>query len=237
MSRLYAATAALRRGHLRPSDFVRVTDADMIIMKSKPFLPVPGADVDIYNGRCCLGHASHVVEGRRCRQYPMHSVGMSAGMWSALFPLNGAGDDGADVDVGRFVLGLAKAHFGYDPMASPREGGGTVRHGQRRLWFMDQLLLGCAIDGAIERGYNVTLSPIPGKRFDRMKGPIRNGYVDVHLPRFRLDLAEHRAWMDRLVNETVVLADRYKDRYARYTEEWLRLRSEKAKAAAPPPAL
>jgi hypothetical protein len=238
MSRLYAATVALRRGYLRPGDYVRVTDADMMILRPGPFLPVPGADVDVYDGRCCLGRASRIADGRTCRQYPMHSVGMSAGTWSRLFPVNGTaagederGADGADVDVGRFVLALAKHHFGYDPSAAPGDGGGSVRHGQRRLWFMDQLLLGCTIDGAIERGYNVTLSPTCGKRFALMIGPIQDG-LDVHLPRFSLDLEEHRAWMGRLVNETAVLADRYKDRLARYTEGWLRLRSGGAAAGS-----
>jgi hypothetical protein len=214
ISRLYIGSIVRE---LHPDAFLRVTDADVMIMGAESFRPVPGADIDIFNGNCCLQFTS-VVGGRTCHQYPMHSVGMSVMQWRRLFPM--APTISKATDVTDFVLGLAKKHFAYQASA-PSD---IVLHGQNTFWSMDQTLLGCAVDEARERGYNVSLSPFPGQRLHvGAMHEIRNGYADVHLASFNLDM--HRRWMDQLVNQTVVLTE-YKDAYALYTEEWLKLKSE-----------
>ena len=57
--------------------FIRITDADMMILDRNPFLPPmqsSGVDIDIFNGLCC---------GKR--MYPMHSVGKKTRIWRELF--------------------------------------------------------------------------------------------------------------------------------------------------------
>ena len=204
-----------------PDDaWLRISDADMMIMEASPFLPPRrGIDIDIFNGRCCLGenvviksdvaeNATETNHRRSCNQYPMHSVGMKVSLWRELFALPCKGDDIKDC-----VLSGISSHvhnlFGFP------YGPATVRHGDSR-WSMDQVLLGCTIDDAVDAGYTLNLAPGPKARI-HIGDALVGKHTDAHLAGFRLDNNFHDRWFQSFVMEA---GDLGRGTYRYYINSW-----------------
>ena len=195
IARLYVASFV---PSLRPNDYVRVTDADMFIFQPGPFLPPGpnnGRDIDIFNGKCCLRSVQQ-VGNRTCRHYPMHSVGMTAQKWRSVFPVPSSikGTSG----IVSHILSIAVEKYGLS-FESMLHGG--------KDWSIDQLLLGCNIDEAVEKyGYTLTLSPGSRRRIhvgDNVQATtISQTADDCHLAKFNLKV--HGSWLRGLVDKTNV---------------------------------
>ena len=65
--------AAAHMFSLTDDAYLRLSDADMLCADVQRFRAFPGASAHVYNGGCCGKH-----------QYPMHSMGMRAGLWKAI---------------------------------------------------------------------------------------------------------------------------------------------------------
>jgi hypothetical protein len=209
MSRLFGATVV---PDLHEESFLRVTDADMMILNPIPFEPPDDnkTDITILNGRCCLG--SHPVgnSGRKCNMYPMHSVGMKVGLWRKLFPLTFAPPGATDPD-----SMLSHLNAMIDSIFPDFKNQAHTQHGGAN-WFMDQIALGCTVDIAIDAGYNVELADGPRDRL-HINQEIWKPYTDVHLAGFKLK--EHWWWLDNLVDNSIVLMGN-RQKYRWYTSAW-----------------
>eukprot|EP01083_Nonionella_stella_P174597 605712_1 len=210
MSRLFAAHMVQGR-YLHNESFLRTTDSDMMIFKGEPFdRPNAGIDIDIFNGFCCIGK-NHLADGRTCNQYPMHSVGMKAGLWKSLFPIS-YGD--GTITVLDHMTSIIQSTF---------DNESFVKHGGKG-WFMDQILLGCTIDEAIKNGINMTRGPsrrsVGKSRLHYAGDPLSGleNHADAHL--FGFNLESHQEWFLKLVNDTSIF-EGHRENVRRYHEAWM----------------
>ena len=144
--------------------------------------------------------------------YPMHSVGMKASLWRKFFPLmsnNPAQNRPSPEALVSQINSLVQKSF------SVNKTEGKVVHGSKN-WFMDQLILGCTIDRAIDEGYKVHLADGPRSRLHINK-KVWNAYTDVHLAKFRL--SKDGSWLDDLVENSIVLMRHWQD-YKDYKQKW-----------------
>lgn len=213
--------------------YVRLTDADMMILDPAPFLPPrdPSIAIDIFNGR---GAMEEKEKKWRCNEYPMHSVGMRVGLWRELF--GSWTPNTTRAVVGPSASDWATFTFADDVVAKLREmfhfdgdgGGHGVTHHGGKYWSMDQLALGCSVDEAMKRGMKVNLAPrpidsrvqlsisgLPEHRQVRRRSVRGQNLIDAHLADFRLEA--HEEWLEKFVRERGVFGYR-KDRIDLFTE-------------------
>lgn len=193
--------------HLVPElhldSWLRITDADMWIADARPFANAnSSADiVDVYNGNCCRGGQPTLLsDGRSCHQYPIHSVGMRVGLWLKLFPVTSSeAEEGTPTTSTSLVgtdevLSAISRAFSLFPYWKPNA---QIRHGRGSQWYMDQILLGCQVDGAAKNGIVHAITTGPMQRRLHIPSTRLKKVVDLHLARFRLD--DHDAWLLELV--------------------------------------
>jgi len=210
MSRLFGSALV---PELSDDAFLRVTDADMFVGDPEPFLPSENNTIiDIYNGNCCRQATD--VNNKTCKQYPMHSVGMRVALWRKLFPLNkevstNTGNEEISLAVLAHTMALAN-EFGYKRK--------RPRHGDDQ-WFLDQLLLGCVIDSALNA--TVHVAPGPGNHRVHVNDASPSGlhkYVDAHLAGFQL--ARHVQWLRNFASATGSLGNFSLRQYDDYFLAW-----------------
>ena len=231
--RIYATTILSQ--HLHDEAFVRITDVDIFLFNPIPFEPPSSAskdstsnniDITIYNGKCCLGNNSIVMDGtkqRFCNQYPMHSIGMKVKLWKELFPLSSKTLPLSSVSSplqiqqdynDQYVLEIDKILDKSFPGYSSR----FIMHGDDKYWYMDQILMGCVIDDVISDGrYRVELQD---QELDRLHVgmTIFDLYVEAHLSGFQL--SKHHEWLELLIDNSILLmGNRHK--YRQYTQKWI----------------
>jgi len=149
-------------------DYLRVSDADMIVYQGLPFWTENVTGVHIYNGGCCLP------------QRPMHSIGMTVRLWRQLFsPVVsiGSGRCSPDELSERLVLLLET------------KGVRSDRHmpWATQEWSVDQVLAGEIIDN-MQKSIRLTISPVLG-RVHHPHEPLTRGVVESH---------EHRIVMSQM---------------------------------------
>ena len=199
IARLYAAKLV---PEVPDEAFLRITDADMMIMDNQPFLPTQQflhgkPAVTIFNGRCCL----------RKNEYPMHSVGMKFSLWRQLFPMPMDTSNATKV-----IMNIVTEAFNIST-ANP------VKHGGKG-WNMDQVFLARVINRFGQIG-QVDLAPGPQKRL-HINGKWAdandaNSFTDVHLAGF--SLAAHHQWLAAFVTEADALKG-FIEPYTSYTERY-----------------
>jgi hypothetical protein len=215
VSRLYASSLWQE---LDDDSFLRITDADMVIMESAPFAPIPdgsSTDITIFNGNCCHDHPP-TNNSDSCNQYPMHSVGMKVGLWKQLFPMQHENDKTASDLLESFVEAKVTKLFP-DYATSGKSLHGDV------IWSIDQTILGCVIDHAIYTGApTVELAAGPRNRV-HVGEKFLDPPSEAHLAAFHLD--KHEDWLNNLVDKTGVLSG-YQERYREYTKAWTEFKSQ-----------
>ena len=201
VSRLFAVSSL---ADLRDEDFVRITDADMMILNPIPFEPPDDntTDITIFNGNCCR------------RQYPMHSVGMKVRLFRAIFPIDHA--QRLPSLAGSAIL---SQFYNWTETRFPKLSGqvAMMKHGGQN-WGMDQQLLTEKINAAVQRhGYKLKKEPGPRGRLHNRKNPFSVVVTDAHLASF--SLSRNGQWLDGVVNNTVVLYGN-RQKYFKYTQAW-----------------
>jgi hypothetical protein len=199
IARLYAAQLVPEA----PDEaFLRITDADMMIMDDQPFLPpqqlLSGQSaITIFNGRCCL----------RKNEYPMHSVGMKFSLWRQLFPM--------PIDTSnttKFIMNVVTEEFNISTSNPVKHGG--------KGWNIDQVSLARVINKFGQTDL-VDLAPGPRKRLhingNWCDANGANSFTDVHLAGF--SLASDHQWLTAFVAETDALKG-YAEPYISYTKNY-----------------
>ena len=199
VSRLFAVSSL---AELRDDDFVRITDADMMILNPIPFEPPDDSaiDITIFNGNCCG------------RQYPMHSVGMKVRLFRTIFPVDHVQQHPSSAGptiLSQFYNWTETRFPDFSDQMEMTHGG--------QHWGMDQDLLAEKINEAVQlHGYRLKKEPGPRGRL-HIRGNAFSPATDAHLAAFSLAL--HGTWLDGVVNNTVVLfGNRHK--YFQYTQAW-----------------
>ena len=236
VSRLFAVSSLVGADLLlRDEDFVRITDADMMILNPIPFEPPDDntTDITIFNGNCCGPH-----------EYPMHSVGMKVRLFRTIFPVtvdhhhNHGGGGGLGTheqqqqqqripppfsSLARAGAAILSQFYNWTETRFPNfSSQATMKHGGKN-WGMDQLILAEKINEAVEQhGYKLKKEPGPrgrlhisGNAFDASSSS--GGFTDAHLSSF--SLSSHGQWLDGVVNNTVVLFGN-RQGYYKYTQAW-----------------
>ena len=206
-------------------DFVRLTDADMMIMNPSPFeapyetpknqgnYTASDDIITIFNGKCCPG------------DYPMHSVGMKVKLFRTIFPIKEQQPltmKSVNTHVGQAIL---SQFYDWTNSIFPYFHNDTqnkiLQHGKSKTWSMDQSILYKKINEAVKlHRYELELAPGPKgrihfSRFDPGKGE----YDDVHLASFSFQ--RYSQWLDSFVSESIVLFG-HRRMYEVYTQTWKR---------------
>ena len=135
---------------------------------------------------------------------------MKISLWRKLFPLSYAPPGATDAD--SMVFHIKNL---IDNLFPGAKNDGGQQHGGKN-WYMDQIILGCTVDIAMEAGYTVDLAPGPRDRLG-IGGEIWKPYTDIHLAQFKL--SENWWWLDNLVDNSVVLMHN-RQKYRQYTAAW-----------------
>lgn len=215
---------------LDDNDFVRLTDADMMIMNPKPFeapyesittnSTVSDDIITIFNGRCCPG------------EYPMHSVGMRVKLFRNIFPVNRQFSSPSSLKVGEVILhqfyNWTRAYF---PEFYSDFNEKMTQHGGSRMWGMDQAILYARVNDAVKtHGYSLELAAGPKGRVHFFGGtpnvnqhggtvytPDGRSHDDAHLASFNFE--KYGSWLDSFVDQSVVLFG-HRRAYQEYTTMW-----------------
>jgi len=151
-------------------DYLRVSDADMIVYQGWPFWTENITGVHIYNGGCCLP------------QRPMHSIGMTVRLWRRLFSPVVAIESGqcspAELSKRLVVLLQTKGVRSDKPMPWARQE-----------WSVDQVLAGEIINN-MQNSISLTISPVLG----------RVNYPHESLTRDVVESHEHKIVMSQMSN-------------------------------------
>lgn len=127
---------------LEQDNYLRISDADMIVYQGWPFQTENITGVHIFNGNCCLP------------QRPMHSIGMTVRLWRLLFsPLISTGTgqcSPAELSDRLVVLLNSRGVQSGKPMAWAQ-----------KPWSLDQILAGQIINNM--KGIKLTVSPSVGR--------------------------------------------------------------------------
>ena len=210
---------------INDDDFVRLTDAAMMIMNPSPFeapYETPNNKgnytasddiITIFNGKCCPG------------EYPMHSVGMKVKLFRTIFPIKDQQPlkmNSVNTLVGQAIL---SQFYDWTNSIFPDFHNDTqnkiLKHGMSKTWSMDQHILSKKINEAVElHGYELELAPGPkGRIFFSRFDPGEGEHDDVHLAGFRCQ--RHSQWLDSFVRNSTVLFG-HRRMYEVYTQTWKR---------------
>lgn len=162
----------------RPGDYIRTTDADMLLCDSLAFQPsVNSREVHIFNGRCERGGDCFV---------PIHSLGMFRELWVNLFN-SLLSDKGLGATSVASTLAFLESKHSYD--------GSAVVHGGR-FWGLDQDITHATLSEYAESNRSLIKS-VPLASRIHIGDNIGRGCVDAHMAGFTV--AKDSQWLSRLV--------------------------------------
>eukprot|EP00397_Hematodinium_sp_SG-2012_P039656 GEMP01043332.1.p1 GENE.GEMP01043332.1~~GEMP01043332.1.p1 ORF type:complete len:496 (+),score=114.83 GEMP01043332.1:62-1489(+) len=237
-------TALIDPGRLLDAAFLRLTDVDVWIVDSAPFLrPPTKEDIDCY-GTFIYGKST--MGTRQCTQILMHSVGMEMHLWRSLFGrVIMSNEQQASREVERWAH--CAAVKGNDVLASVEQelvkaitallwdefkfdGTKPVAHGDQPYWYMDQILLGCALEDYLKSspGVRIRQTGKPMARLhlwdhlDARELPTVDGSMqpiaDIHLADFAV--AKDLEKIQKLLRERDIVPAAYATWTKEYYEKW-----------------
>jgi len=214
--------AALLLPRLNDNAYLRITDADMLILDRGPFLPYDKTDIDVFDGECCGANSNQKFKAFRevCQHYPMHSIGMKVRLWRHLFTSHDASKLSTTTTPTKEQI--VEEVYGIFEQFRPKMKWGKYTPN----WYIDQRLSGCVIGNALARN-NVTihLGPGPSGRI-HIPGTYSPNSTDMHLAGF--NLTTNGDWLKNILITSKAIGpagDAVYSKYEQYVDAWRNKRS------------